>query len=252
LDISGASVIRINDKSLTFKQLLQRLRVDPALAALDRCKADLTIECWAETLGMSVEASAMREHVTRFRRANGLFTVAQTNEWLEAKGMSLEALHGLLRPQALRAALAQHVVTDEEIGRHYLECAREFDSAEISVIATPEYGVAQELLFRMEEGADFHMLARAYSSDASTAKSGGYAGVISRDDLVPEAAAAVFGAAAGAVLGPFEHKRLFSLYLVEATFPAELDETRAGIIRERLFQDKLAACQRTLDIYELI
>lgn len=250
MEISTAIALRINLKTMTLKQLLQRLRIDTSMAAISRCKDDLTMECWAETLGLAADTVELQASVTRFRRANGLFTAAQANEWLECRGMALDDLVAQLRPQVLREALAQHVVSDDDIRRHFLEFAHQYDRAEISTIVTGGYGAAQELLFRIEEGSDFHALAREYSSDAATAKSGGYVGLISRADLEPEIGAAVFHAAEGSVLGPFERRRDYSLVLVEGLYPAELNEAVRASVRERLFQLELEAYRRTLDIHE--
>ncbi|SDC13801.1 PPIC-type PPIASE domain-containing protein [Paenibacillus sp. UNCCL117] len=250
MNTAGISAIRVQHRTLTMKQLLQRLRVDAALAAIGLCKEDLTVECWAEELGIAAGSGDLQEAVTRFRRAIGLFTAAKTNEWLAERGMTLDELIDILRPQVLRTALALAVVSDEEIERQFLEAARQYDRAEISLIITPEYGAAQELRFRVEEGGDFHRLARQYSSDAATAKSGGYAGLVARDDLEPETAAAVFGAATGTIVGPFERRRDYSLILVEGLYPAELTGNVAAGFREQLFQDRLEAYQRTLQIHE--
>lgn len=250
MDTANLSALRINRKTLTLKQLLQRLRMDASLAAIGRCKEDLTVECWAETLGLAAERAELQAAMTRFRRENGLFTAAQTNEWLECRGMALDEVVAILSPQVLRGALASHVISDEEIRLHFLETAQHYDRAEISLIVTAEYGAAQELRFRMEEGSDFHALARQYSSDAATAKSGGYAGLVGRNDLEPETAAAVFNSASGTILGPFERKREYSLIRIEELYPAELNETVEANIRERLFRYKLEAYQRTLEIHE--
>ncbi|MEI7024395.1 peptidylprolyl isomerase [Paenibacillus sp. y28] len=83
----------------------------------------------------------------------------------------------------------------------------------------------------------------------ATAKAGGYAGFISRGDLEPEIAAAVFNAGKGALLGPFERKREYSLILVENLYPGELSEAIKASIREQLFQSKLDAYLSTLDIH---
>lgn len=250
MDTATIFALRINHKTLTLKQLLQRLRIDASLAVLSRCKHDLTIECWAESLELAADTAELQTAVTRFRRANGLFTAAQTSEWLEIRGMALDDLVALLKPQVVKETLARRIVSDDEIRLHFLEFSQQYDRAEISTIVTGEYGAAQELLFRAEEGSDFHALAREYSSDAATAKAGGYVGLIGRADLQPETAAAVFNAAAGSLLGPFERKSEYSLILVEGLYPAELNEAVEASIREQLFQYKLETYQRTLEIRE--
>ncbi|MDQ1909330.1 peptidylprolyl isomerase [Paenibacillus sp. GD4] len=250
MDTANTFALRINHRAMTLKQLLQRLLVDASLAAVSRCKEDLTMECWADTLGLTADTAALQSAVNRFRRDNGLFTTAQTGEWLERRSMSLDDLVALQKPQVLRAALARHTISDEDIHRHFLENASRYDLAEISIIVTSEHGVAQELLFRVEEGSDFHALAREYSMDDTTAKAGGYMGFVGREDVEPETAAAVFNTEPGSVLGPFERKRGHIVLLVEELYPAELNEALKEKIREELFLYKLEAYQRTLEIHE--
>lgn len=247
---STISAIRINHRMLTLKQLLQRLRINAALASIDLCKEELAVECWADTLKLAASGIEQQAALTRFRRANGLHTISQTTEWLRSLDMTLDELIAILRPQALRAILARHVVTADEIRQQFLEAAQQYDRAEISLIVTAEYGVAQELRFRIEEGSDYHSLARLYSADSATAKAGGYAGLFSRGDLEPETAAAVFGAVSGTVLGPFERKRGYILIRVEGLYPAELNEAVESDIREQLFRLKLDSYMDTLDIRE--
>lgn len=248
----AVGALRAGHRTLTLKQVLQRLRVDAALADIGRCLADLAVECWADELGLEPGNAELQIAVTEFRRSNGLYTAADANEWLGSRGLALSDLVALLRPQVLRDKIAKHVVSDEDIRRHYLDTAPSHDRAEVSTIVTAEYGAAQELLFRCEEGADFHALARRYSTDAATAKAGGYIGPVTRSDLEPDAATAVFGAPEGTVAGPFERKREFRLYLVEALHPAALDDALAAAIRKQLFRAKLEAYADTLDMADTI
>ncbi len=245
-------MLRIDHRTLTLRQLLQRLRIDAMLADINRCKDDLAIECWADEIGFAADAAELQSAVNRFRREQGLFTAAQANEWLGRRGMALDELVAILKPQALRASLQQRVVSEEDIRGHYLEFAYRYDRVEISIIVTVHYGAAQELLFRAEEGADFHALARAYSSDAATAKSGGYAGLFGRAEMEPETAAAVWGAVPGAIVGPFERRGAYRLILVEGLYPAELNAAVEAAIREQLFQERLEAYRHARDIHEAI
>jgi parvulin-like peptidyl-prolyl isomerase len=249
MNVTAISAIRINHRTISLMQLLHRLRVDVTLAEIGRCTDDLAIECWAETLELEADTAELQTALIQWRRKTNLLTVKQTNEWLEHRGMSLDDILAILKPQVLRAALAQQAVTDEEIEKHFLDYARQYDRAEISMIITGEFGAAQELLFRVEEGSDFHALAREYSEDEATAKCGGYAGLFTRAELEPETAAAVFHAAKGDLLGPFERRHGCSLILVEELYPAKLDERVSAAIRELLFQGKLEAYRSTLDIH---
>ncbi|THF77520.1 peptidylprolyl isomerase [Cohnella fermenti] len=237
-------------RAMTLGELLGRLRIDAPLADLERCRSDLAVESWAESLGIEADNAALQQAVNRFRKERGLFTAAKTSEWLAERGASFERLVSILRPEALKQALAERLVSDEEIERHFREFARMYDKAELSVLSTGLFGIAQELRFRLQEGESFHLLAREYSSDEATARAGGYAGLVGREDLTPEAAADVFGAEAGSVLGPYGKKNEYLLYLVEKLYPAELNEAVEADIRSRLLQDKLNHYRRTLDVRE--
>ncbi|WP_135554858.1 peptidylprolyl isomerase [Paenibacillus cymbidii] len=243
-------VLRIKERTLTLKQLLQRLSIDPAWAAIERCKEDLTLVCWAESLGLAADASLLQAAVTRFRRANGLLSASQTNGWLADRGMNVDDLVDVIKPQVLRDIVGRYIITDDQVNRHFLDVAYEFDRAEISIIVVDDHGAAQELLFRVEEGADFHALAREFSKEAATARSGGYAGLFGRADLEPETAAAVFNAPVGTLLGPFDRKRAFSLIRVEGLYPAKLEDEVRDAIRKQLFQQELEAYRRSLDIHD--
>ncbi|MGG1550605.1 peptidylprolyl isomerase [Paenibacillus ferrarius] len=252
MDTTTYTAIRVQNKTMSLQQLLQRLRINPAWADPDRCKRDLVLICWAESEGLTAANSDLQSAFTQFRRVNKLYTSAQANAWLEVHGMRLEDLIDILKPQVLHTDLARHVISEDRIRQRFIESASLYDTAEISRIATNDFGIAQELLFQVEDGADFHVLARKYSTDLATAKSGGYAGVVSRADLESEVAAAVFSAAPGDILGPFERKREFSLIYVEALSPAELNADVEARIREELFLEQFTTYQASLDIHEFI
>ncbi|MGG1515008.1 peptidylprolyl isomerase [Paenibacillus oryzisoli] len=252
METTAFTTIRVENKTMSLKQLLQRLRINPAWADPDCCKRDLVLICWAESEGLTAANADLQSAVTQFRRMNKLYTAAQASAWLEARGMTLEDLVEILKPQILHADLARHVISDNRIRRRFIETASLYDTAEISRLVTNDFGIAQELLFQVEDGADFHVLARKYSSDEATAKSGGYAGVVNRADLEPEVAASVFSAEPGEVLGPFERRREFSLIYVEALSPAELNVDVEARIREELFQEQFTTYQASLDIQEFV
>ena len=92
--------------------------------------------------------------------------------------------------------------------------------------------LAKELRSQIiEEDTDFYALARQHSQDAVTRPASGYAGVVRRADLISTLEAAIFGAVAGAVVGPFKTQAGWELVKVEARQPAQLDEaTRAQIV----------------------
>ncbi|MFC5468179.1 peptidylprolyl isomerase [Cohnella suwonensis] len=244
--------LTVNDKKLSLRRLLRRARVGDTMPVVEQSVDSLALECWAEQLGLKDGTEELQTELTLFRKSRGLFTVQQTNAWLFSRGLKLEDVVDVLRPRTLRRKIADHIVSEHEIERYFYENKLQYDRAEISKLATMEYGEAQEMLFRLEEGADFHTLARRFSIDDATRKSGGYAGFVDRSVLEPEVAARVFAGNSGGVLGPFAIKTGYLLVHVEAIYPAELDAEVRQDIRERLFEYKFEAYQNKLDIHEFL
>ena len=101
--------------------------------------------------------------------------------------------------------------------------------------------LANEIVMQVtEDGEDFHRLAREHSIDEQTKCGGGYVGMVSRSMLAPEAAAKVFNAEPGDLVGPFEKEGMSQLILVEEVNRAELDEEIKDAIKERIFNEWLA------------
>ena len=88
----------------------------------------------------------------------------------------------------------------------------------------------------MQDGEDFHRLAREYSKDETTRHAGGYAGMVTRSMLTPETEAHVFSARPGDVIGPYVFGENQQLMLVEEVRRAENAEQVREAIADRLFQ----------------
>jgi parvulin-like peptidyl-prolyl isomerase len=255
MDLAAITAVRVKGRSVSMKTLLRLASMGDTMPVVEEAARELVLRCWAEELGVEASSEELQTELVNFRKAHGLYTAAQTREWLETRAVTLEELTAFLEPRILYRNIAEQVVKDEEIERHFLEHALRYDQAVVSRIVMPEYGQAQELRFRLEEGEDFHRLARQFSEDEETRRAGGYAGFIGRDAVEPEQAAAVFSSKEGEVVGPFESKQGFVLLLVEELYPAKLTDELASAIREELFREKLEAYEDSVgisrDIWEL-
>ena len=103
------------------------------------------------------------------------------------------------------AVKLRKVLTANRTEQHFAENRLSFDSAVICRLVLKDEEVARELRAQIvEDGADFHALARQYSIDTGTKLAGGYAGHVRRADLEPALEAAVFGARPPQVVGPIK------------------------------------------------
>jgi hypothetical protein len=139
-----------------------------------------------------------------------------------------------------------------EIDRYYREHAGDFTLPErvrLRQILTDDRKAAESALREIAAGADFGEVARRVSRDPSAA-SGGYQGVLAREDLPPAFADVIFALKPGEVSRIVPAEYGFHLFQVTAREPAgvvPLDQARGEILerlREKRGDDRLAALVR--------
>ncbi len=91
-------------------------------------------------------------------------------------------------------------------------------------------------------GADFAAMARRYSADTASAKSGGYLGTFPKALLPPALVAFVDSIGAGAITPPVEHEDGWALYYIAGIIPPEpiTPQSHPELLRELARRDKFA------------
>ena len=222
------------------------LLINERLAAqeISRLKINVTDEEVAEAIG-------------RIIRENRL-----TQETLEAElrkeGKTVEDLRGQIKKNLEQTKLVNRevrsktVITDEMIQAYYEDHIEEFEGKErwriqdiylpFTPTDTPQEriylrNVAQEILERLREGADFSSLAKRYSQGPG-AEAGGDLGFFSKGELEPVLEAAVEALRPGQVSPDIETTRgihLIKLTEVDKAPAKSLDEVE-GTIRDLLYK----------------
>jgi len=202
------------------------LAVEAAL--LRRAARELDIEATAEDL---------QEAANTFRKARGLYNAQEAQAWLTAHHLSMEEWQAGLEFDVLTRKVRE-AVTEKKIEPHFAQHLLSFEHVTLSQILVKDEHLARELLAQVaEEDADFHALARRYSTDAATRPAGGYLGIVRRGELPAAVQAAVFGARPGETAGPFETREGWQIVRVESVRPAVLDEETREEIRRALFAE---------------
>lgn len=167
---------------------------------------------------------------------------------LEQSGFTEEQLRNDIRELILPGQKVQERViedaepTDEEVQAYYEE-NRE------AQFTTPAERCAQHILFgpdqreqaedvlrRLEDGADFAELAREFSQDPGSAEQGGDLGCIERGATVPNFEEALFNAEEGETVGPVETQFGYHIIRVNEVNEEQVQplEEVEGEIREQL------------------
>jgi peptidyl-prolyl cis-trans isomerase SurA len=222
------------------------------------------------------QATKMRVRISSEEVDRALKNMARQNRlpWsdfvraIESQGYSLSQYRTDLKRQLLRFKVVQTKlqgrlrVSDREVKAYYtrqVRSARAGDRcrlAHIFVEVDSDAGAAsiaqrrrraKAILERVEAGAPFGALARRYSDDARTAKSGGALGWVDSYDLPDDTRDIVLSLGAGEVGGPIRTSDGFRLIKViewEASDVRPLDSAVSETIRLRLLEQQMEQQER--------
>ena len=192
----------------------------------------------AEELNIEISEEELQKFADHFRTVQGLFSGEETQRFLNQYGLTEDDFEEFCEHTLLISAVKDRLAGEKKIQEYFFHNQREFDKARISILRVNDEALAKELIIQVvDDGEDFHKLARIHSVDEGTKYAGGYAGEIPRKQLPQDIAAKVFSAKAGDVVGPFKSENQFELVLVEDLSKAELTEEMKEVIKERFVED---------------
>lgn len=202
----------------------------------------------AEQEEIEVSVEELQQSADDFRLARDLHDAATTERWLAAHHLTYEDWELMLEGEIITRKLRDKL-TAGLVEQHFAEQKLTFDSAAVSRIIAPDEDLARELRAQIvDDGADFHALARQYSKDDATRPAGGYVGLMRRAEMETAVEPAIFGASPGKVVGPFKTDAGWSLFKVEAIHRATLDEGTRESIKTRIFNEWLSERRRKASI----
>lgn len=195
----------------------------------------------AKELGVEIPTGELQRFCDNFRTVQGLHSAEDTMGFLEQNGLTVDDFEEFCEGAVFTNTLREHLADEQAIAGYFMNNRSDFDLARVSTIMVADEDLANEVVMQVtEDGEDFHRLAREHSLDEQTKCGGGYVGMVSRSMLSPDAAAKVFNASSGDLVGPFEKEGMFQLILVEEVSKAELDDEIKEAIKERVFNEWLA------------
>jgi putative peptide maturation system protein len=244
VDLNECVALEVNGEEVSLYDVLKlaKLLGTPKFI-LDGITAAL-IQQGARQRDIEVSDEELQQAADNYRAQNDLHDADTTESWLQTRKLSYEDWESLLESQVMEAKLRE-ALTAGSVEQHFAEHRLSFDKAAVSRLVLGDEGVARELRAQIiEDGADFHALAREYSIHADTRPAGGYAGLIIRTDMEPALEAVVFGSQAGKVVGPIKTDDGWELIKVERVAPAELDDEMKETIKTQLFTEWLTEQRR--------
>lgn len=236
---------RINDEVITSEDFIKLLKLTGRYDSLmeDILKDKLAVHA-AKRQKIPIQAEELQERADQLRRVWGLHRAADTNKWLDAKGLTLEDLEQFISEMLYHEKAMDKVADDAAVEAYFNLNSPKFDAIDISHIVTDSEGKARELLAILEDDPEeFPEMAREHSL-SDTREEGGYIGKVLRGSLLPEVEGKVFNAEVGDLLGPFPSpdENLYEIFIVNDKRRASLDDETREEVR-RIVRDEWLAKQ---------
>lgn len=228
--------IRVNGSVRTLDEVLRVARLQDGFAAIRSCVRREIIYQYAHHRGISFDPAQHQQAMNELRKELGLYSAAETMDWLSKKKLRLDDLRSWAE-ERLYVAEIKRTVIEPQAEPCFVRNRGQFDSAVISHIVTNLREEAQELRFRLEEGAEFYRLAESFSVDDLTKYAGGFVGRIRRSGLVPEEEAGIFGAESNQVVGPYPARVGYRIIRVHEVCMASFDTTTKRQLVDKLYEE---------------
>lgn len=170
------------------------------------------------------------------------------NAQLKEQGKTLETIkEDIVAYIQLTKILEERVeITDEEI-KTYFEANKDklgqAEAVQVSHILVETEEVAKKVIEKLNNGANFAELAKEYSQDTGTSKSGGDLGFISKGETVEAFEKAAFSTEIGSVTSPVESDYGYHIIKVTAKQEAKEAELKSSTqtIKDALMDKKMTA-----------
>ena len=184
-----------------------------------------------------------------FRYENKLISSAATLNWLNKYHLSVTEFEKLIENGLVVKKLIQHLF-QSQVEAYFYAHQLDYYRAVIYDIVLSDFDLGMELYYGIqEEELSFWNLAHEYIQDRELRRRGGYQGKLSRQQLHPEIAAAVFSRTESQiplVIKPIIVDKKTHLIYVEEIVKPTLDHNLREKIAHQLFQNWLAQQRQQL------
>jgi hypothetical protein len=213
--------------------LLRKLQQKGQLAPLIReAQADQLIRTQARQAGLEAKAEELQAAADSFRQRHGLHTVAQTQAWLDNRGLSVDDFEAGLE-QDLLASKVREQVTAEQLDRHWEANQIGYERLRLALIPVGREDLAREVAVQVrDEGREWEDVVREQGMTVHRSER-------IRKDLSGPLAEALGSAEVGELVGPVVTAGAFMLVVLEERQPAELDGSSRQRIQDELFESWL-------------
>ncbi|MFY7804933.1 MAG: foldase protein PrsA [Limnoraphis robusta] len=187
--------------------------------------------------GIKVENQELQKAANTIRLLQGLHRAEETFTWLEKHCLSVDKFEETAYLSLISQKLISHLFS-EKVEPYFNQNKWDYVGVVMYEIMLDDPDLAMKLFSAIEnKKISFYEVAHQYIQDQELRRRGGYRGVLYRQDLKPEIAAAVFAARPPQMIKPIITSEGIYLIFVEEILQAELDCQLRSKILLRLFEE---------------
>lgn len=187
--------------------------------------------------GIKVENQELQKAANTIRLLQGLHRAEETFTWLEKHCLSVDKFEETAYLSLISQKLISHLFS-EKVEPYFHQNKWDYVGVVMYEIMLDDPDLAMKLFSAIEnKKISFYEVAHQYIQDQELRRRGGYRGVLYRQDLKPEIAAAVFAARPPQMIKPIITSEGIYLIFVEEILQAELDCQLRSKILLRLFEE---------------
>ncbi|MDP9368254.1 MAG: TIGR04500 family putative peptide maturation system protein [Chloroflexota bacterium] len=242
---SEGDLVRVNGTVLRVAQAMAFLDfIWDQAPVTDRIVSACLIQEELERVPVALSHDQVQRAMDAFRRGRRLYTAEETLHWMNRRGLTHDQLERLVADEAAIAALRDRVV-GENVDAYFEANRAAFDSARIARCLFPDAARAEEAVALVRaEARDFYEMAQEQFLAGQAPSSMVFADV-TRGTLATESEDAIFAAAPGDTVGPFQSEEGHAIVRLLAVEPGSLNEATRRKIKKLLFDEWLEERRRS-------
>lgn len=261
LSSKDSVVAMVGDASISEDELQQTLLDQYGADALDVLITNKLIELEADKQKITVSDEEVEEELATLSESYGGETALE--EAVVATGMTMddvrEDIINYIKTEKLLEPRIE--ITDEELQTYFDENKDTFATAEqvqASHILVADEATANEVKSKLDAGEDFSELAKEYSTDTTTAESGGDLGYFSSGDMVAEFEEVAFALGVDEISAPVKTEYGYHIIKVvdhqeakEANFEDSKEEISDTLMNDKMSTEYTVWLEELKEEYEI-
>jgi len=261
LSTKDSVVATVGDASISEDELQQTLLDQYGADALDVLITNKLIELEADKQKITVSDEEVEEELATLAESYGGETALE--EAVVASGSTMDDVRddiiNYIKTEKLIEPRIE--ITDEELQTYFDENKDTFATAEqvqASHILVADEATANEVKSKLDAGEDFSELAKEYSTDTTTAESGGDLGYFSSGDMVAEFEEVAFALGVDEISAPVKTEYGYHIIKVvdhqeakEANFEDSKEEITDTLMNDKMSTEYTVWLEELKEEYEI-